>query len=244
MEESKIKYDDVIKSISENQHQILYNIMNLHNNGEPFYADMTYSSGKFYEQDKKYFIPQPKIKMDVYPQSDDIIKIEPLGKLPLDDNSIPSLVIDLPFVISCGPSMSSNEKGKNIISKRFSGYYPRENMFESYYHWINEAYRVLQDNGILVFKCQGSVSGGIQLLTPEFSWLVATQCGFYPKDQFFTIAKARLHSGKIKKQEHARKFTSTFWVFKKDTKKRDIRYFNYMSDEQKTNFFGKLKCKM
>jgi hypothetical protein len=34
------------------------------------------------------------------------------------------------------------------------------------------------------------------------------------------LAKARLISAsKIKKQAHARKYTSTFWVFRKDNKK-------------------------
>ena len=37
-----------IKSISYNQHKILYDIMNLHNQGKPFDCDMTYSCGNFY----------------------------------------------------------------------------------------------------------------------------------------------------------------------------------------------------
>lgn len=43
-----IKYNDVIRSISYDQHEILYNIMKMHNNGKPFDCDITYSSGKFY----------------------------------------------------------------------------------------------------------------------------------------------------------------------------------------------------
>ena len=31
-----IKYNDVIRSISYDQHEILYNIMKMHNNGKPF----------------------------------------------------------------------------------------------------------------------------------------------------------------------------------------------------------------
>ena len=37
-----------IKSISYNQKEIMYNIMQLHNSGKPFEADMTYSFGAFY----------------------------------------------------------------------------------------------------------------------------------------------------------------------------------------------------
>ena len=43
---------NVIKSISFDQKEILYNIMHLHNNGLPFECDITYSSGKFYEPKK------------------------------------------------------------------------------------------------------------------------------------------------------------------------------------------------
>ncbi len=41
-------YSKVIKSISYDQHQILYNIMQMHNNGRPFDCDPTYSIGNFY----------------------------------------------------------------------------------------------------------------------------------------------------------------------------------------------------
>ena len=96
-----IEYSDVIKSISYNQKEILFNIMQLHNNGNGFDCDITYSSGKFYSVCYEEFnIPQPQLKMDVMPLSEDVIKIEPFKPLPLDDNSITSIVIDLPFVIA------------------------------------------------------------------------------------------------------------------------------------------------
>ena len=222
-----IKSNQVIRSTSFNQNEILHNIILLHNNGEPFYADITYSAGKFFEQSKKYYVPQPVLKMDVFPQFEDVIKIEPFGKLPLEDNSIPSLLIDLPFIISPpnAPSTKTNKEKTNIIMNRFFSFYPKEEMFKSYYHFISEGYRVLQNNGICVLKTQASVSGATQLFMPEYSWLVAQQCGFYVLDQFFLISRNRLHSGRIVKQEHARKYTSTFYVFKKTTKKVD--YFSW-----------------
>ena len=220
-----------IKSISYNQKEIMYNIMQLHNSGQPFEADMTYSIGAFYKQNAidEYNIPQPTYKFDVCPQLEEVVKIEPLGKLPLDDNSISSLVIDLPFVISprsC-ESVLNPKKGSCIISKRFSSYYPVQEMFESYDHWINEAYRVLKENGICVFKTQATISGGKSYMTPEYSWLCAQQCGFYTEDQFFLMAKSRIISGKVKTQMHARKYSSTFYVFKKVPKNKSIDYFKW-----------------
>lgn len=104
-----IDYKDVIRSTSYSQHEILYNIMNLHNEGKPFDCDMTYSTGKFYGKYNidtfdgnkvEIEIPEPKYKFDVCPQTEDTVKIEQEGTLPLEDESIESIVIDLPFVVS------------------------------------------------------------------------------------------------------------------------------------------------
>ena len=43
-----MEYSEVIKSIGYDQHEILYNIMQMHNGGKPFDCDMTYSIGNFY----------------------------------------------------------------------------------------------------------------------------------------------------------------------------------------------------
>lgn len=239
--------NETVKSISYNQHEILYNIMQLHTDGEPFECDMTYSIGNFYGKFKitkdngeivDIEIPAPKYKFDVCPQIEDVEKIEPLGPLPLENNSIKSICIDLPFVISCGPSMAGpnyDEEGKrvknNLISRRFSYYYPVAQLLESYKHWIEEAYRVLKEDGILAFKTQATITGSKMLNTPYYSRLIAESCGFDSLDEFILLAKNRLISGKVHKQQHARSFHSYFLVFKKSQKKK-VRYFDFMSDEE------------
>lgn len=238
-----IDYKDVIRSTSYSQHEILYNIMNLHNEGKPFDCNMTYSSGKFYgKYDIDTFdgnkmeieIPQPKYKFDVCPQTTEVTKIEANGLLPLDDESIESIVIDLPFVVSphTAPSvLNDNGVGKkNIIFKRFSSYYPWWTMPQSYEHWIKEAYRVLKNDGICVFKTQSNISARRNIMMPYFSWMVAEKTGFYTLDEFILLAKNRLHSGKIKKQEHARKFHSHFFVFKKSKKEKPIDYYTFLKN--------------
>lgn len=239
--------NETVKSISYNQHEILYNIMQLHTDGEPFECDMTYSIGNFYGKFKitkdngeivDIEIPAPKYKFDVCPQIEGVEKIEPLGPLPLENNSIKSICIDLPFVISCGPSMAGpdyDEEGKrvknNLISRRFSYYYPVAQLLESYKHWIEEAYRVLKEDGILAFKTQATITGSKMLNTPYYSRLIAESCGFDSLDEFILLAKNRLISGKVHKQQHARSFHSYFLVFKKSQKKK-VRYFDFMSDGQ------------
>ena len=100
--ETKLNNTTIIKNISFDQKEILHNIMMMHNDGKPYEVDITASSLGFYKQKKndKYVIPEPKILMDVFPQREDIIKIEPYKPLPLEDNSVESVVCDLPFVVS------------------------------------------------------------------------------------------------------------------------------------------------
>ena len=221
--------------------------MQMHNNGRPFDCDPTYSIGNFYGNFKLndsngnetiISIPSPLYRFDVNPQIDGVDKIEPLGHLPLEDKSISSINIDLPFIISCGPSMNTpdvDSDGKkvknNLISRRFACYYPVAQLLESYKHWLTEAYRVLKDDGILCFKCQPTITGSKFLNTPYYSRLIAESLGFDSLDEFILLAKNRLISGKIKKQQHARSFHSYFLVFKKSLSKK-VNYFDFMEDEE------------
>lgn len=242
-----MKYNDVIRSIGYNQHEILYNIMQMHNDGKPFDCDPTYSIGNFYGkfniaktngETVEIEIPVPKYKFDVCPQVEGVEKIEPLGKLPLEDNSIDSICVDLPFVISCGPSMNTpdvdengNKVKNNLISRRFASYYPVAELLKSYKHFLKESYRVLKEDGILVWKTQGTISGSKFLVSPYYSRLIAESIGFDSLDEFILLAKNRLVSGKINKQQHARSFHSYFLVFKKSLKKK-ITYFDFMDDAE------------
>lgn len=236
-----MKQDEIIKSISYNQHEILYNIMKLYNNGKPFDCDMTYSKGNFYGKFKlkrnngetlEIEIPHPKYKFDVFPQTEDTVKIEPLKPLPLEDESIESIVIDLPFVITppTSPSMKEGKKGSNIISKRFACFYPDTQLFETYAFYIKEAYRALKPNGTLIFKTQSNISSTLNYATPYYSMMCATKVGFVLEDEFILNAKNRLISGQVKNQQHSRKYHSQFLVFKKHISKKykKLDYFGML----------------
>ena len=243
----KLNNRNIIRNYSYDQTEILHNIGILYNNGsDQFDADMTASSLGFYGKGKgMYEIPVPKILMDVCPLSDGIIKIEKWGPLPLKDKSISSLVIDLPFVIcpANAPSVKEKKKESNLIFERFHGYYPVDNLYLSYYHWLSEAKRVLKDNGICIFKCQSCISGGIRHNIEEFSFMAAQRLGFKMEDKFTLLAKARIISpSKYKKgQIHSRSYTSQFLVFIKDNKKKSKDFFfeellNRCEKEEKENY--------
>lgn len=214
--ESK-KTNDVVKSISKNQHQIIRDIIKLHIPSGVIDCDPTYSTGKFYEP--KHGIDRPKYVFDIQPQLPYVVQAN-CSNLPLENESINSLMFDPPFVISKGPSLElvENEK-QNMTHKRFSSFENPKELFQTYEGAINEAYRLLKDKGVLIFKCQDTVSGGKQYFTHCWIMNKAYEVGFYPKDLFILEGKSRIISGKHKNQQHARKFHSYFWVFTKEKSK-------------------------
>jgi hypothetical protein len=122
-----------------------------------------------------------------------------------------------PFVIA-GETYKDNDKGSSIIAKRFEGYKNFDELKNHYFGTLKETYRLLQDEGILVLKCQDVVSSGKNHFSHCLVMNMALQVGFYPKDLFILMAKNRINSfngEKWKNQYHARKHHSYFWVFQK-----------------------------
>lgn len=243
-ESVKLTNENIIRNTSYNQKEILRNIMKLYNNNEPFECDITASTLKFYQKSKgeEYDIPLPKHLFDVYPQSDNIKQIVPFQKLPLEDNSVGSIVFDPPFVISPKTSKSIIENKENscLIHKRFASFYPVSELYYNYYWWIQESYRSLKENGIFIVKCMSTVSGGYQHNSEEFVFMAAMSMGFYCVDKFILQSKARLVSScKYKKQCHARKYTSVFYVFQKSPKMLNkYNYFDLINQMKDTNLEG------
>lgn len=201
---------DPITSISFSNDEIIENIMLL-NDIKRFDLDCTYSIGHFWEK-----LPQPKFKSDLLPKHKDIIKASS-DNLPFDNESMKSIMFDPPFIIP-GEKYKDNDKGSSIIAKRFEGYKDFAELKNHYFGTLKETYRILQTNGILVFKCQDVVSSGKNHFTHSLVLNMALHIGYYPKDLFILMTKNRINSfngGKWKNQYHARKHHSYFWVFQK-----------------------------
>jgi len=201
----------IIKSISYDQTEIIKNIIDLHIEKGVIDCDPTYSTGVFY---KKSGIVAPEYKFDLYPQSEEVVKSNSIS-LPLENESLDSIMFDPPFVVSKGPSLKNPKKGSNIISTRFSSYESIPLLWDYYTKSLNEFYRILKPKGMLIFKCQDTVSGGKNYFSHSYVMNKALEIGYYPKDLFVLMAKTRLISGNMKNQQHARKFHSYFWVFQK-----------------------------
>ena len=178
-------------------------------------CDATYSVGNFY---KNTNISEPQYKFDINPQIDGV-EYGDSRNLPLDDSSINCMMFDPPFLATTGKSLTEN-KNNNIINKRFGTYPSEKELHQFYIDSLEEAYRVLVDKGILIFKCQDKISSGKQYMSHCFIHNEAVKIGFYPKDLFILLAKSRLVADwQLKNQKNARKFHSYFWVFEKNNKK-------------------------
>lgn len=205
----------MIKSISYEQSEIIKNILQLHVPNHVIDIDPTYSIGNFY---KNTGIEQPKYKFDILPQTKGV-EYGDSRCLPIDTNSINCEMFDPPFLATTGKSLYESDNN-NIINKRF-GVYPNEKELHQFYvDSLKESYRILKNNGILIFKCQDKISSGKQYMSHVFIINEAEKLGFYTKDIFILLAKNRLVADwQLKNQKNARKFHSYFIVFQKTDKK-------------------------
>lgn len=204
----------MVKSISYNQSEIINNILTLHVPNHKIDCDPTYSKGNFY---KNTGITPPIYKYDINPQSDEV-SFADSRSLPLADKTLDCIMFDPPFLATTGQSLQDNADN-NRINKRF-GVYPNEKELHKFYvDSMIEFQRVLNDNGILIFKCQDKVSSGKQYMSHVFIMNEAVKIGFYPKDLFILLAENRLVAKwQIKNQKNARKYHCYFWVFEKSNR--------------------------
>ncbi len=197
----------VIRSVSDNQSEILRSIMTLRGI-DRFDVDVTYGSGGFYKT-----IPEPRMKFDIDPQRSDVSHADSTN-LPLEAKSVNSLVFDPPFLTYVRQGRAGN--GKMVMSQRFGGYWRYDELENHYQATLTEAARVLRKGGTLVAKVQDIVHNHRLHTTHTKTIEWAEHAGFRLEDLFILIAKHRLPSpNKQGEQRHARIFHSYFLVFEK-----------------------------
>lgn len=203
---------NLVKSVYGSNYEVIKNIMDLYNI-ERFDLDCTYSKGNFWKN-----LPEPTHKSDLKPINDGVICANS-SDLPFDDKSMKNVMYDPPFVITgSGKKYQNNKLGSSIIAKRFEGYGTYDDLLSDYYDSLKELYRVTDDDGFVVMKCQDTVSGGKQHLTHVMVINMANEIGFYPRDLFILTSNVRVNAfngTKWTKQYHARKYHSYFIVLEK-----------------------------
>lgn len=201
---------ELVRSIGYDQGEIIRNILKLHVPEGRIDCDPTFSTGAFYNCTG---IEAPPFKYDICPQAEGVVKAD-ARHLPLADASVSCMMLDPPFLATKGKSLKAGDG--NRINRRFGVYPDEKSLHQCYADILWEAYRVLKQDGILIFKCQDKVSSGKQYMSHVFVMNMAVETGFYPKDLFVLLAKNRLVADwQARNQKHARKFHCYFWVFQK-----------------------------
>jgi hypothetical protein len=214
-----------VKSVHNSNYDAIKNIMELYKI-ERFDLDCTYSKGAFWKD-----LPGPVHKSDLLPINDTVIGASS-EDLPFPDGSMSSIMYDPPFVIA-GATYKNNKEGSSIISKRFEGYTNYDDLMKNYFNTLKELYRVSVKDGLVVMKCQDTVSGGKNHFTHSMIMNMEMEIGFYPKDLFILVSNVRINSFGTKwtKQEHARKYHSYFIILQKTKPKVKYDYKKFIKQD-------------
>lgn len=190
-------------SIFENDGDILNAIDDIFLKNKWYDLDCTYSKGVFY-----YNTKQPRIKSDMLPLFDDVVKSDCTKLEFIDNDSLNSIVFDPPFLFR-----NRKSKNKDKISARFTYFNSYEELQEMYRKSMNCIYDKLKKGGFLCFKCQDMTDGKFYC-THNFIINYATSIGFVLKDIIIKKSKTKLQRD-AKQQNCVAKIHSYWLILKK-----------------------------
>lgn len=189
-----------LKSVFENEQELLKGIIQIHLNNKDIDCDPMFFKGNFY----KNGINKPKFIFDINP----IVNYCPKGdatNLPLENDSLNSIILDPPYMFDVGG------KSKDFYSSITHGIYKNiDDMLNNYELIIKEAYRILKNKGILIFKCQDYRNISIHSIIREF----AINNGFKEKDIVILVKPNKIYNPKLN-QRIFRKIHTYFWILEK-----------------------------
>jgi hypothetical protein len=171
-------------------------------------ADLTINRGVFWRK-----LPQVNVvgsDLARFPQARVICD---LTETPYRSETFDVVVLDPPYANS---STTKRSDGPSDAYYLVAGLNPKT-LRKLYYHGMFEANRILKKGGILIVKCQSGVNAGkqewldvdVHFIGTRLVWMVA-------QDRFNMVPPANptiRHPDRP--QQHARKWGSTFWIFKK-----------------------------
>jgi hypothetical protein len=188
------------KSVFDNEQELLGVLFELHNGGKTIDLDPMYFKGNFYKDG----IPQPDLCFDINPQ-EIWIKQADATNLPLENNSIQSMILDPPFMFG------GHGKQAQFYSSKTHGMLSWIELEKLYKGILKEAYRILKKKGLLIFKCQDYTDSKTTMThCLVYNW--AVELGFYPKDLAILVKPNKVTNPNTT-QRHLRKIHTYFFVF-------------------------------
>lgn len=136
-------------SVFEADDDILVAIDDIFLKNKWFDLDCTYSKGIFWKN-----IEQPRLKSDLVPLFDDVVKSDCTKLDFVEDNSLNSVVFDPPFLFRNRKSVNNDK-----ISARFTYFKSYEELQDMYKKSMDCIYKKLKKGGYLCFKCQDMTDG-------------------------------------------------------------------------------------
>ena len=200
------KADFLIKSVSDDQQEILNNIIRLYIKEGYIQADFTFSKGVFYSDNN---VIVPEYRFDKYPkQCEGVLDLKKANRL-IEDGTLHSCIVDLPFLVT------KKEWTKNCkMHQRFNSFNDMKEATEANKAMLKLSYEKLKKKGIMIMKTQDLFTAGHQIWMSHFVHQWAVEQGFDVIDKFILTSDMRmLNSGM--NQKCARKYHSYFFVFKK-----------------------------
>lgn len=195
------------KSVFENEQELIQALIEIHNKGNDIECDPMYFKGNFW----KNGLNKPKYRFDINPQTE-CCQFGDATNLPLENESLNSIILDPPFLFGIhGKTKDYYSSKTHTIFKNF------DELEICYKGIIKEAFRVLKNKGILIFKCQDYTDSGTTMTHNHvFTW--ATCNGFYAKDIAILVKPNKIYNSRTT-QRHLRKIHTYFWIFEKNPKK-------------------------
>ena len=200
------KADFIIKSISDDQQEILNNIIKLYIKEGYIQADFTFSIGAMYSNNK---VIVPQYRFDKYPkQCEGVIDLKKADKI-IEDGTLHSCIVDLPFLVT------KKEWTKNCkMHQRFNSFNDMKEATKANKDMLRLSYEKLMKKGIMIMKTQDICTAGHQLWFSHYVHQWAEEQGFKVIDKFILTSNRRMLSSGTN-QSCARKYHSYFFVFKK-----------------------------
>ena len=202
----------MIKSIGYDQQEMINNILLLHNHGRSIDFDPCYNTGGFY---KNGIVVGPRIKSDINPLLSGVLKLD-VRDLPFRAGEFNSIMFDPPFLVA------NPRTNQYKLCKKYGSFASLTELQEFYKQSLISLQRVLKHGGLLIFKCQDFVNARQQNLVLPFIYSMARELNFAVRDLFILLSNSRI-SGRVKKQQHARKYHCYFLVLKCNKRRAGIK---------------------
>lgn len=204
----------LIKSISNNQQEILNNIIKLYIKEGFIQADFTFSTGGLYGGSySENIVPIPQLRFDKYPKQGiykdgGVLPLSRADKI-IEDGTLHSCIVDLPFLVT-KKEWASN----SMMHQRFNSFNDMKEAIEANKSMLKLSYDKLQKKGIMIMKTQDIYTAGHQIWFSHLVHQWAEEQGFSVIDKFILTSNVRM-LGAGMNQKCARKYHSYFFVFRK-----------------------------